>query len=1247
MDDLDLRTLWSPLIPDLETEAADPGATVRPDAPTTSLGPDAGRLRTLALPTPPTGPADADRTLVAATTPEPAPGSSRFVLELEHEHDDHATPGAELVLIEEIGRGGMGVVYRARQGSLDREVAVKRLGEDATEATARRFTGEAIVTARLDHPNIVPVYDLAATPDGAPLLAMKLVGGQSWKALLHPGDAAERRDLDDHLAILDDVCHAIAFAHSRGVVHLDLKPENVMVGAFGEVLVMDWGLAARIDAAGADGAAGRGIREASAIAGPCGTPSYMPPELATGAGSAIGPRTDVSLLGAILHEILAGRPPHRGATLLDVIRAAAKSAPPELPASAPRELADVCRRALAADPADRFAGVVELQTTVAAFRRHAESASIADAAEASLARCPATVSATERDAAYALLSDAVSGFRQARTLWEENAAAAAGERRARERFAEAALALGDVGLAATHAAALGEPAHPLHGRVDRARTEAEREARAARHATTLRAVAVASLIAMVAGLGIGFLLINVARDDERRQRERAEGLLGDALEQAAHRAAEHKLWSRASVLFAAALAQEETPDRRHRALETTARAWAVTGELDLGPGDDLELSPDGRWLAVVPADEETSVRIVDAGTGEPISTVGPGAFEAAFSPGGDRIALVYGDIAVFALDADGRSTPLARFDVTGYRESAYDVAWSPDGRFVVACADASIEVFEVETGRKIEMPEGSYGDLQFLPDGRLAAGTSGSVVVYDVGKREEVRRLDLESSVIAPAFDGQIASAMRDAITVWLPRPGYHAGSTIARIDRIGADVRDLAWSPDAQRLAAACDDGRVRIYDPRALPVSRHVATLDVVADVPVDGAPPAVRDRPDVVAVAWAPEGLLALTEDGRLRTFRRLVGAPLVELPGAPERMRVRSLAVAPAGDRLAISCAPSYSGTDDALDPVVTIRDLETGSVSATVADERELEALAWSPDGERLAFGNDFGGELRIIDAAGSPVLTIDVGDKQGSRPGSLVNQRVQAVAWSPDGARIVIATDSGALQLRDAATGEPLPGIPDTAAIEGADFVGETVAWSRDGRQIVAGNGWGGVRVFDGASIECTARTGRSAEEAREGVAAIAISPDGRRIATAHRPFYASAPLEAPLRLWDGSTARLTGALARDHGLALDAIQWSPDGAFLAAAGRDGSIHLWDGEGRTRLARVKLHGAIGSIGWTPDGRLVGATGDRVQLWDLDALLEPAEALLERAQSRACLRLDGITLAPVAPPARGLERPEPR
>jgi tetratricopeptide (TPR) repeat protein len=233
-----------------------------------------------------------------------------------------ATQGGRYQLGEEIGRGGMGKVLKGRDPEMDRELAIKVLREEHQEHPdmVQRFLAEARINGRLQHPGIVPVYDLDRFPDQRPFFTMKLVQGRKLAELL-----AERpdpsHDLPHFLKIFEQVCQTLAYAHSRGVIHRDLKPSNVMVGAFGEVQVMDWGLAKVLAREGPQpaeppSAASTGPGEPTPsltwVGQVLGTPGYMAPEQARGEVEKLDERCDVFGLGAILCVILTGKPPYRG-----------------------------------------------------------------------------------------------------------------------------------------------------------------------------------------------------------------------------------------------------------------------------------------------------------------------------------------------------------------------------------------------------------------------------------------------------------------------------------------------------------------------------------------------------------------------------------------------------------------------------------------------------------------------------------------------------------------------------------------------------------------------------------------------------------------------------------------------------------------------------------------------------------------------------------------------------------------------
>ncbi len=445
-------------------------------------------------------------------------------------HFESDPPPLTMEPLELIGRGGMGVVYRAIQPGLEREVALKRLRAEKAQSSEARasFLAEAVVTGRLEHPNIVPVYALARGIDGEEQLAMKLIGGQSWKQLF---DAEPELQLVRHLEILLQVCNALAFAHSRNIVHCDLKPSNVMLGSFGEVLLVDWGLAVDISPEPPDETSR--LRHRSSIDIPCGTPSYMAPELAMGRGSAIGPWTDVYLLGATLYRILSGLPPHAGSSLLETVGNACDGVHPDLPETAPEGLRKLCLRAMALEPSDRHSNVAAFQQELRDFLRHRQSLLLAETAQAQLEVCQQRAAGKLDDSArtqlYQSYNEALAGFHQARRLWHENPKACEGEQATRRSFARSALQHGDLGLAAVHLQELqSEDVGALRAEWARRRARKTRDRRMRRRLAGALGLALLAFVVLLVG---GLLQLDAKNQEIERQAQSAE-LRGRIAEQA-------------------------------------------------------------------------------------------------------------------------------------------------------------------------------------------------------------------------------------------------------------------------------------------------------------------------------------------------------------------------------------------------------------------------------------------------------------------------------------------------------------------------------------------------------------------------------------------------------------------------------------------------------------------------------------------------------------------------------------------
>jgi len=379
---------------------------------------------------------------------------------------------------ERIGEGGMSIVRRGVQVALGREVAVKTARTDVEdELGTLRLLREAWVTGALEHPNVVPVHDITVDRDGAPQIILKRIAGKAWSSAMHDETAIRERSaagdaLEWNLRILMQVSNAVHFAHTRGMIHRDLKSDNVMIGEFGEVYVLDWGLAV----ATKDDGTGRFplVAEIDTIAG---SPAYMAPEMLEVRADRISARTDVYLLGAILFEILTGSPPHMAPTMREVAQSVLRSKP-VFPEHAAPELAAIARRALERRPEDRFESADALRAALSAFLEQRASTRLASDAMTKLHELELACvegrdrsrSADERGGLrYHLYGECRFAFREALRMWPGNEVAQRGMVRAATVMAELELWQGDARSAELVLLELGSPPEDLLRRVKTAR----------------------------------------------------------------------------------------------------------------------------------------------------------------------------------------------------------------------------------------------------------------------------------------------------------------------------------------------------------------------------------------------------------------------------------------------------------------------------------------------------------------------------------------------------------------------------------------------------------------------------------------------------------------------------------------------------------------------------------------------------------------------------------------------------------
>lgn len=756
------------------------------------------------------------------------------------EHPKHTEPDYELLKV--LGEGGIGVVYSARQTSVDRVIALKMLKPDAAgdERIRSSFMTEATVTADLDHPNIVPVHELGSDEHGELYYSMKQVVGTPWRKVIGQKGTAENVD------ILLRVSDAVAFAHSRGIVHRDLKPDNVMLGDYGEVLVMDWGLAT----AGAQ-VSGSKAFPLSADAAIGGTPAYMAPEMARGEIESIGAASDIYLLGAILYEIVTGFPPHHGDDAVSCIVAAGMNR--IRPTDKTGELVDVALRAMATSPGERFGSVKEFQTAIRAYLSHAESVNLSSAAGRILEQ--ARASGRYEDYARAMYT-----YEHALERWSENQTAQDGAREARMAYATAALEKGDLDLASSCLtdAQLGET--PLGQRIASARRG--RDSRA-RRIKILAYAAVILGLSVLSTYTLGYFRIRA--EQSKYVAEMARAVLSETI---AAREKEKIVAARTSeAQERQELAGELMRVVRMGYLNSVALAdrCLATGDVERARQALMDASPGFRgwewgWLAA---------RV----TGEPAAqAVWPGF------GGTERVAL--DGAGRMMLTARGRTVALwdagARREVRRWERASAtglaSVSFTPDGGGVVFPDGHAVRVVDVETGNeRLRLEGGEPGAVTLSAEGRRAAVTEDetTAVVRDGQSGEELTRLRSWSSrvkwePICMTPDGRrvLGGVSRERLVrLWNAGDGI----IVKTYARFPSPVTALFVSRRGDVAVACCGDGTGRVFE---VETGREIAALGGVME-----------------CFGFSPDGRRVLTAqtDGRIRLWDAETGREALSMAG----------------------------------------------------------------------------------------------------------------------------------------------------------------------------------------------------------------------------------------------------------------------------------------------------------------------------------------------------------------------------
>jgi len=1011
----------------------------------------------------------------------------------------------------EIAKGGMGRVIEARDLRLGRQVAIKELLPQHRDA-ARRFEREARITARLQHPSIIHVYEAGVWPGGEPFYAMPKVAGRSLDKVV-----SERATLAERLGLIPTViavADALAYAHNERIIHRDLKPANVLVGDFGETVVIDWGLAKDLGVH-SDPKESLELRLRAVVAeetlsgSVVGTPAYMPPEQAR--GESVDQRADVYALGALLYKVLVGAPPYDGASSSDVLDQVKAGPPVPVPMrepGAPPDLAAIVAKAMARDPADRYADAGELAQDLKLF----ETGQLVAAHHYTVRQLAWRWLRRHRWAigtgSAAVVALAIVATLSVQRIVAERARAEAGRRALQEERGRIEILEGRSGMALAYLVGAAEDRVPGGAR------------------GFLIAEAMRAFEPERAHLAGGGRVVVDATADGRRVAIATTGIV--------------TLWqgtARVRTLTTPgeidALAFD--PGGTHLIAgghDGVARVWAVDDLAHVrelhgdAPIRALEVSPDGSRL--VSGSDDGRVRIWDLASSTFIDAAchTEPVVAAHFAPAGmNRIVTASTDHTACVIDAaNGTVKTLLR----GHTDALTAAVWSADGAWVItASTDGTARVWAAEHGKLVLVPL------------RHAPGTAIRAIALS---RDGQRVITAGDDGIARIWElPPVTPAEAEAAAAAGTPP---SAKLIVALDGHAGPILSAQFAPDQRHIATGAKDGLARVWDAETgelVASFEHGETVDDLAFTAsgtlVTGSSDGTariwqvpeRTRHDlfspVHALAVASDGTIAAgTDDSRVRLWRDGSGAPL-ELDG--QLGRVFALAFTPDGHHLVVAGDDRRPSVWD----VRTHQRLLLGEHASAV------HAVAVAPDASVAATVTD-DDHVRLWSLSDGRLV------RELSARGVVVN----AIAFSPDGALLVAGLGDGSLARWRTGDGVLLGVQP---AISGAVTA---LAFAPSGGALAVG-GHSDARIYavDGSEVgDLPAVTvdGPTGE-----VRAFAFACAGHCVITAGADGLA--------RVWDAEKGKLLGTRGA-RGAPLGALAVAGDTLWLASEDTDGWIGGWN-----------------------------------------------------------------------------------